>query len=230
MASSASEDKFVILSAVVAARSEEGSSETSPDLLKEHSWHRDSSESESQAHALSQLDSPAVMPPPGLAILPQARRADSFKDIPVTQSWRLNTALKYIRDTHEDPPGYPRVPFVDITHKDPLPIGVLLRTTGMGYAFQENATQPWSWRQMVAGWGEEAREKICGCGVEAICCMPLRGSFDKKRNHAAKTLRKPYDATTCSDCRTAGVFSLPTHIRGSGCAIRGCGLLRALLM
>ena len=194
MASSASEDQFVILCAVVAARSEEGSSETSPDLLKEHSWHRDSSESESQAHALSQLDFPAVMPPPGLTILPQAMRADSFKDIPVTQSWRLNnTALKYIRDTHEAPPGYPTVPLVDFTDKDTLPIGVLLRTKGMGYAFQENATQPWSWRQMIAGWSEELREKICGSGVEAICCMPLQGSFDKKRRHAADRLRKPYD-------------------------------------
>ena len=194
MASEASEDQVVLLSAAVAARSEEGSPETSPDLLTEDSCHWDSSESESQADDLSQLDFSAVTPPPGLTLLPQPMRADSFEDMVITQSWKLsNTALKYIRDTHENPPGYPRVPFVDITHKDPLPIGVLLRTTGMGYAFQENATQPWSWRQMVAGWGEEAREKICGCGVEAICCMPLRGSFDKKRIHAAKTLQKPYD-------------------------------------
>ena len=49
-----------------------------------------------------------------------------------------STALQWLRDQHEHPPGRPTVPRVDITRDDPLEIGVLHRDTGMAYTFMEN--------------------------------------------------------------------------------------------
>ena len=58
------------------------------------------------------------------------------------QQWKLNsTALKYIRDAHENPRGFPVVDFhgVDLTHLGSYESGQLERvpgdTTGMGCTF-----------------------------------------------------------------------------------------------
>ena len=73
-----------------------------------------------------------------------------------------NTALKWLRDTHEHPPGRPTVPRVDITRIDPLEIGVLNRDTGMAYTFVENQRQQWSWRSMLASLSDDVLEQVVG--------------------------------------------------------------------
>eukprot|EP00959_Pyramimonas_sp_CCMP1952_P118753 2482625-Pyramimonas_sp.AAC.1 len=79
-----------------------------------------------------------------------ASRAD-LDALPVTQSCKLNSiALKWVRDTAENPPGFPVTPCVDITDSDPMCVGVLERTTGMACSFRGGGgAQPWSWRQML---------------------------------------------------------------------------------
>ena len=66
-----------------------------------------------------------------------------------------NTALKWLRDTHEHPPGRPVVPRVDITREDPLDIGVLQRDKGMAYTFVEHERQQWYWRSMLASFSDD---------------------------------------------------------------------------
>eukprot|EP00959_Pyramimonas_sp_CCMP1952_P280007 5854057-Pyramimonas_sp.AAC.1 len=71
-----------------------------------------------------------------------AYRAD-LDAIEITQSFQLNNiALKWLRDSHGEPPGCPSVRHVDITDQHPLDIGVLERTTGMAYSFKAGETQP----------------------------------------------------------------------------------------
>ena len=118
----------------------------------------------------------------------------------VKQPFRLNnTALKWIRDTHENPRGHPTVEEVDLTDSDPLQIGVLVKTQGMDYGFAPGgATQPWSWREMLAAMPQNARARILGDparGVVRITCAPVQGSYDHKRHFAAKKLRRPFDQT-----------------------------------
>ena len=44
-----------------------------------------------------------------------------FASVTTKQPWHLNkTALKYIRDSHEEPRGTPTVEFVDLFDKDPI--------------------------------------------------------------------------------------------------------------
>ena len=65
----------------------------------------------------------------------------------VAQPFSMNSvALKWIRDSHENPPGKPTTLCVDLTNTDPMQIGVIQKNTGMAYTFVENETQPWSWR------------------------------------------------------------------------------------
>ncbi len=103
-----------------------------------------------------------------------------------------NTALKWLRDTNENPAGVPRVEAgslvvgVDITLQDPLQIGVLHRAKGTSYTFVEHQSQEWSWRAMLASFPDDVLEQVVGCGVERIWCMPLAGSYDHKRHHAAR--------------------------------------------
>ena len=79
------------------------------------------------------------------------------------QAWTLNNdALKYIRDTHEEPRGTPNVPFVDLFEEErPLEIMTLVRGTGMGYEF-EQPLQPWSWRKMCKAMNQDLRDRIFG--------------------------------------------------------------------
>ena len=118
----------------------------------------------------------------------------------VTQPFLLNnTALKWIRDTHENPRGHPTVEEVDLTDSDPLQIGVLVKTQGMDYGFAPGgATQPWSWREMLAAMPQNARARILGDparGVVRITCAPVQGSYDHKRHHAANQLSRPFPQT-----------------------------------
>ena len=49
----------------------------------------------------------------------------ALAEIHLTQAFALNPiALKWIRDTHESPPGWPTVDYVELTDKDPLQVGV----------------------------------------------------------------------------------------------------------
>ena len=96
-----------------------------------------------------------------------------------------NTALEWLRDTHESPPGQPTVPRVDITRDDPLEIGVLHRDQGMAYTFVENRSQQWSWRSMLASFPDDVAQQVVGVGVSTITCEPWVGSYDHARHHAA---------------------------------------------
>ena len=108
-----------------------------------------------------------------------------------TQAWPLNnTALKSIRDSNEDPPGFPNNG-VDLFHIDPFLIKTLHRSKGMDYELKY-PLQPWSWRGMLNGMAVPTLERIVGDGITGICCMPIRGSYDHKRRHAAKQLGRPY--------------------------------------
>ena len=75
-----------------------------------------------------------------------------------------NTALKWFRDTHEDPPGQPTVSRVPITYDDPIDIWVLDRDKGMAYTFVENQTQQGSWRSMIASFSDDVLEQVVGDG------------------------------------------------------------------
>ena len=79
------------------------------------------------------------------------------------QAWKLkNDALKFIRDTNEDPRGTPNVEFVDLFEEEPPhEIKTLVRGTGMDYEFQE-PLQPWSWRKMLKAMKPELRDQIFG--------------------------------------------------------------------
>ena len=133
---------------------------------------------------------------------PQAAVAATPEDLAqlrVVQSFQLNNvALKWFRDSHENPPGKPTTDCVDLTKSDPMQIGVIEKNTGMEYAFKANATQPWSWRQMLAGLSPAAKDLVLGAnptlGVVRITCQPVPGSYDHKRWHAAMHIGRPYAA------------------------------------
>ena len=128
-----------------------------------------------------------------------AVRLCELREMKVEQQFKLNnTALKWIRDSHEEPPGYPTHERVDLTETDPLSIGVLERSKGMSYRFVPKAIQPWSWREMLAGLRPDAMAAIVGTeeqgGVVSVTCEPLKDSYDHKRHHAAKEAGRPYPA------------------------------------
>ena len=102
-----------------------------------------------------------------------------------------NTALKWLRDTHESPPGQPTVSRVPIPYDDPLEIGVLDRGRGMAYTFVENRSQQWFWRSMLASFPDDVLEQVVGPGVVTITCEPWVGSYDHKRHHAARMGQGP---------------------------------------
>ena len=125
-----------------------------------------------------------------------AARLCELREMKVEQKFKLNnTALKWIRDSHEQPPGYPTHERVDLTETDPLDIGVLVRDTGMEYSFAPNATQPWSWRQMLAALDPSCMAAIVGTeeqgGIVSVTCEPLWDAYDSKRHHAAKKAKPP---------------------------------------
>ena len=110
-----------------------------------------------------------------------------------TQPWALNnTALKSLRDSNEQPPGFPVGDgLVDLTNLDPFEVYTLHRTVGMEYELQQ-PRQPWSWRRMLAGFIDATLERIVGPGVGRIVCMSITGSYDHKRHHAARLANRQY--------------------------------------
>ena len=74
-----------------------------------------------------------------------------------------NTALKWFRDTQEDPPGQPTVSRVKVV-QDPIEIGVLDRDKGMAYTFVENQSHQWYWRSMIASFSDDVLEQVVGEG------------------------------------------------------------------
>ena len=126
-----------------------------------------------------------------------AASPEDLASLRVNQPFKLNNiALKWNRVSHEDPPGNPTTNCVDLTLRDPLPIGVIERSTGMYYTFIEGATTPWSWRHMLAALSPAARDAVLGSnptfGVVRIHCAPVHGSYDHKRWHVARHVDRPY--------------------------------------
>ena len=100
--------------------------------------------------------------------------------------------MKSMRDTNENPPGNPivwGVPLLDEPHQFWVP--TLYRTKGTDYTLGD-PMQPWSWLSMLKGMQPETRERIVGPGITDICCMPIEGSYDHKRQHAARNNGKPF--------------------------------------
>ena len=129
---------------------------------------------------------------PAVAVSP-----DDLARLRVSQPFKLNNvALKWIRDSHEHPPGHPTTDCVDLTFSDSLPIPVIVRNTGMDYRFHASETTPWSWRQMLAALSPGAKDLVLGSnpalGVTRMTCEPVPGSYDHKRWHAARHLHRPY--------------------------------------
>ena len=93
------------------------------------------------------------------------------------QPWKLNnTALKWLRDTHENPPGIPTVPELDLTSQEEIMIQTLVEPGGQDYSFTE-PLQAWSWRKMLNGFNEENLIKaVGGTGVRRFYIAPLQGS------------------------------------------------------
>ena len=61
-----------------------------------------------------------------------AMSAEDLTEIEASQEFATNTvALRWIRDCHENPRGCPTVDHVDLTKRDPLPVGVLDGPSGM---------------------------------------------------------------------------------------------------
>ena len=125
-----------------------------------------------------------------------AMPASALDTIEVNQAFATNTvALRWIRDCHEQPRGCPIVGCVDLTKRDPLPVGVLDDPSGMKYNFRKDETQPWSWRQMLAGMTEKDQCIVLGyprCGVVSVTCAPVRGSRVHNRWHAALDIERPF--------------------------------------
>ena len=64
-------------------------------------------------------------------MLPAALTVEDLDQVVVIQAFRLNDiALKWIRDHHEHPPGFPTAPAVDLTGTDPFTIGVYVEGEG----------------------------------------------------------------------------------------------------
>ena len=76
----------------------------------------------------------------------------------VVQAFRdNNTALKLFRDTNENRFARPTTHCVELTHRDPIPIGVIDHEHGtVRYRFTDQR-QPWSWRQMLADMRPEVK-------------------------------------------------------------------------
>ena len=127
-----------------------------------------------------------------------AASVKALNEIKVTQPFKLNNvALKWIRDSHENPGGYPTTTIVELTDTDPFLIGVIEKTSGMDYSFKQGETTPWSWRQILAGMSAAAKMIVLGSnprlGVVRIWCAPVVGSYDHKRWHAALHIGRPFD-------------------------------------
>ena len=104
-----------------------------------------------------------------------------------------NVALKWLRDTHEDPPGHPNVEEVDLTDQRIIQIGQIIRNKGPLYRFHATNTQPWSWLLMIKGFGPDVQTRIVGNGLVSIKLMPIPNTYDHKRAKAQADNRTPYE-------------------------------------
>ena len=131
-------------------------------------------------------------PEPAVAASPE-----DLARLHVSQPFRLNNvALKWIRDSNEEPPGAPTTDCVDLTLTDPLQIGEIEKHSGMDYNFKAGETKPWSWRQMLAALNPAAKDLVLGSnpalGVVRITCAPFCGSYDHKRWYDGLHLDRPF--------------------------------------
>ena len=103
----------------------------------------------------------------------------------VVQPFRDNSAaLKFWRDTNEDRYAKPTTDCVDLTHSDPIEIGVIKHDKkGQDYWFTKRRQQ-WSWRQMLAGMRPDDKTQLLGDprnGVVRIWLAPIPESYDHNR-------------------------------------------------
>ena len=112
----------------------------------------------------------------------------------IQQAIKLNnTALKWIRDTHENPPGTPTVQYVALTqYHTAYQIGKLGRCKGEEY-WWTGGTQPWSWLHMFKSMRPDDMNTIIGKGITDIFCKPVEESYDHKREAAAVKINRPFE-------------------------------------
>ena len=108
-----------------------------------------------------------------------------LENAPVAQAFRDNNiALKFFRDADEDRFARPTTHCVELTHRDPIPIGVIQHEKGTPrYSFSAQR-QPWSWRQMLAGMRPDDKTQLLGDprnGVVRIWLAPIPASYDHNR-------------------------------------------------
>jgi hypothetical protein len=136
-----------------------------------------------------------VSGPPQQGELPEVVTVEYIQSVePIQQNRMLNSvALKWIRDQHESPQGVPIVPYVSLTeyHTEGLQIGKLGRDKGEEY-WWEHGTQPWLWLHMFKSMKSDDMKTIIGDGIHAIYCAPVEGSYDHKRESAARKSKKPF--------------------------------------
>ena len=132
--------------------------------------------------------SSSSMSGPNSAVAEPPRTPVSFDEIRKAeyQNWSENsTALKFFRDTNEDPPGVPNVEKVDLFPHSTVDILTLERPNGKGEAY--NLVQPfhpWSWRAMLNGMDDPTLKYIVGDGIIGITCQPIKDTDDYKRCRA----------------------------------------------
>ena len=101
-----------------------------------------------------------------------------------------NTALIVFRDTNENPQGFPITNEISLDmdeSKGTVQILQNKRDVGVAYELVEPKI-PWSWRKFLNGLDEETLEKAVGEGIICFAIMPIWGSYDHKRAHAAEEL------------------------------------------
>ena len=135
---------------------------------------------------------PAIAGQPTLAIAgtlqPILATLDEIRAKPNDQKWIVNnSAIKWIRNDYEKPPGVPICGMVDIT-EDPIKIGVVSREKGKGpaFTFVEGQAQEFSWRKMLRSFDESTQAELIGGGITDIVLMPFPKSFCHKRQKAAE--------------------------------------------
>ena len=115
---------------------------------------------------------------------------DELERIQVTQPWKLNlTALKWIRDQNENPLGHVKLGQIDLTHNDPIYVGVIDEVVGTECTWQgdlhggDGAKQPWSWRQFLRALPDWVARQVFRnkAGVAAFTCNASPRFYDNER-------------------------------------------------
>jgi hypothetical protein len=137
--------------------------------------------------AVAAINVAAVPAVPMVATAAVAASATELYEMEAKQAFRLNNvALKFFRDTNEDPPGFPLLTTIDLTAEGIVQIGVIEKNTGTAYKFVDGELQPWSWREMLAGMPTQGKNDILGgMDVVKITCEAVPGSYDHKRWHVS---------------------------------------------